>query len=126
MLDATTVSGASAALDPGEQSALDLEVLRPVLLDQGGALDGRGRIVVEADPRGIGARGQPQALERRPGRFDEFPHPRLGVRRRIVDRDREPAGEELRRPAGADRAGAEHRDAFDLGGFRAWHGGSDA
>src|SRR5690606_27217109 len=111
-------------LDAGEQRALRLEILRPVLLDQCRARDRRGRIVVKADPGGVGARRQPETLQARPGRIDERAHPRLVTGRGVVHRDGQAAGEKLRGPAGADGAGAEHGDALDLRGLGTWHGRS--
>ena len=112
------------ALDLGKERSLGGEILRAVLLDEAGVLDRCCGIFMDREAGRIGVRREAEPLERRPCPLDEGAHPRLGVRRRVVDPDGEAAGEEQRGPARADRAGAQYRDALDVFRIGTWHRGS--
>ena len=113
---------AQPLLHAREQGLLGGEVLGPALLDEGRASRGRGRVGMKAQALGIGPLGEAQPDHRRPGAGDEVAHLALDVRRRIVDRDLEAVRQEQGRPAGADRAGADHRDPLDRLGWIVRHG----
>ena len=76
--------------------------------------DRLGRVAMERHGAGPGLR-QAELLERRPRARDEVPHPSLGALGRVMHRDLQAVGHEQRRPACADRAGADHRHPLDRG-----------
>ena len=70
--------------------------------------------------RAVGALGQAELGQRRPGRVDEVAQPLLGPGGGIPGDHVVPVGEEVRRPAAADDAGARTADGADIGDSDGW------
>ena len=100
-------------IDTTVERALERLVLRRVLLNEDRAFDRVLRLVHHAHSCRVGARAEAEPLHRGPGRVDEGAEAPGGVGCRVPRRDREAAGQEIGRPAGTDRAGAEQRDIAD-------------
>ena len=110
----------STALDHFVGRALDREVFRDGFLDVLGSLDRFFDRRGEAERAFVG-RGE---FESRPGFACPVEGPGdavLGAGRLVEDRDVDAVQKEARGPGGADRAGADDRDALGRGGGRVGH-----
>ena len=105
-----TTCSAGRRVDVGEQPALELQLLRGALLHVVGVADGVGQLAGHGQVVGARARGQPELGQRRPGRLDGCPQPRLGVRSGVPGAHLESAGQEVGHPAAADHPGVHAGD----------------
>jgi len=97
-------------IELAEQLDFGVLALGTAFLDEIGARHGRERVADEGETVGRGAGGEAEPAQHGPGFGDVTTHEGLALRRRIARRHIEPARQEIGRPAGADRAGADHRD----------------
>ena len=100
-------------VDTTVELALELPLLRRVLLHEDRAFDRLLRLVHHAHPRGVGGGTDVLPLHRGPGRVDEGAETRGGIGSGIPGRDREAPRQKVRRPARPDGAGAEQRNGID-------------
>ena len=114
-------SGAAASMS-ASSAPLQLEVLRRALLHELRAGQGLREVGLEGEPRAVGALGEPELGQRRPGGVDEVAQPFLGAGRRVPGHDVVAVGEEVGDPAAADHAGAGAADGADVGDVHGYGG----
>jgi hypothetical protein len=96
-----------------EQIDLEIQALGAVFLHEVRVAQGVFQRSVKAQPLHRGALRQPEALQRGPVLRHGLAQPRLRARGRVGGIDVQTLREEPGGPAGADHAGADHRDAPD-------------
>ena len=101
-------------VDVGQQGALELEVLGRALLDEVRLRAGCRQVALDGEVVEARALGEAELGQRRPRRVDQVPQPCLGVLGRVPGHDAVAAGQEVRRPAAADHAGADAGDGPDV------------
>ena len=115
-------SGAAASMSASSLT-LQLEVLgRALLHEVARPARAVARSGSNAQPGAVGALGEPELGQRRPGGVDEVAQPLLGVGRRVPGDDVVAVGQEVRHPAAADHAGAGAAHGADVGRRRTGSG----